>query len=111
MWAVHGLPLSGGVFATGGGDATVKIWAPNTNLNIGEVNGTDVMDGGGETASEQHQQHQHQRQRWVCVGGVRGAAGAVGTVLMNNEALVFGTSEALIARFPLRLCMPKRRPA
>lgn len=66
----------------------------------------DVTDGGGETASEQHQQHQ----RWECVGGVRGAAGAVGTVLMHEEALAFGTSESLIARFPLQLCMPKRRP-
>lgn len=103
MWAVHGFSLSG-VFATGGGDATVKIWAPDTST--GEVNGTDVMDGGDETASEQHQPCK----RWECVGGVRGAAGAVGAVLMNEEALVFGTSEALIARFPLQLCMPKRRP-
>lgn len=107
MWAVHGLPLSG-VFATGGGDATVKIWAPNTS--IGELTGADIMGGGIATAGEQQYQHR-QHQRWECVGGVRGAAGAVGAVLMNEEALVFGTSEALIARFPLQLCMPKRRPA
>lgn len=106
---MHGSSLSGGVFATGGGDAAVKIWAPNTKTKIGEVNGTEVVDGGGETAGEQHQQQHHQT--WECVGGVRGAAGAVGAVLMNEEALVFGTSEALIARFPLQLCMPKRRPA
>lgn len=107
VWAVHGLSFSGGLFATGGGDASVKIWAPTTNINIGEVNGADAMDGGGETESEQNQQHQ----RWECVGGVRGAAGAVGTVFMDQEALVFGTSEALITRFPLQLCMPKSQPA
>lgn len=107
---MHGLSLSGGVFATGGGDATVKIWAPNTNTRIGEANGAEVMGGGGETASEQQQQQQR-RERWECVGGVRGAAGAVGAVLMNEEALTFGTSEALIARFPLQLCMPKHRPS
>eukprot|EP00903_Cladosiphon_okamuranus_P008391 g8067.t1 len=112
VWAVHGLPLSGGVFATGGGDATVKIWAPNTYTNFGKVGGMKIMDRGGETASAEHQhQHQHhQGQRWECVGGVRGAAGAVGTVLLSDEALVFGTSEALIATFPLQFCMPKCRP-
>lgn len=104
MWAVHGLSVSGGVFATGAGDATVKIWAPNTS--IAEANGM-VMDGRGNIESGQHQHHQ----KWECVGGVRGAAGAVGAVLMSQQALVFGTSEALIARFPLHCCMPKRRPA
>ena len=108
MWAAHGLSLSGGVFATGGGDATVKIWAPCTTTNTSEVDGTDVTVGNGEAVSER----KHQHQRWECVGGVRGVAGAVGAVLMNADALVFGTSEALIARFPTHLCMPtKRRPA
>eukprot|EP00752_Nemacystus_decipiens_P012120 g10745.t1 len=109
VWAVHGLSLSGGVFATGGGDATVKIWAPSTNTKIGEMNGSGLTIGGAETASERPEQHD--QLRWECVGGVRGAAGAVGAVLMNEEALVFGTSEALIARFPLQLCMPKHGPA
>lgn len=100
---MHGSSTSG-VFATGGGDATVKIWAPRAVT--GNVSGDNVMLGGGQIVSEEHDQRQHHR--WECVGGVRGAAGAVGAVLVNEEALVFGTSEALIARFPLKSCMPTR---
>ncbi len=103
MWAVHGSSHSG-VFATGGGDTAVKICAQSASDDAvdGEGVGGGVVD---ETPSEEHGQ---QHQRWECVGGVRGTAGAVGTVLMNEQALTFGTSEALIARFPLQLCMPTR---
>lgn len=108
VWAVHGSSLSG-VFATGGGDATVKIWAQKASTEVAdhEAVGVGVIDAGvvDGTPSEEHGQ-QHHQQRWECVGGVRGTAGAVGTVLMNEQALTFGTSEALIASFPLQLCMP-----
>lgn len=107
MWAVHGSSLSG-VFATGGGDATVKIWAPSAN--IGNVSDANVTPKEGKMVNEERGQRQQQQQQhvWECVGGVRGAAGAVGAILVNEQALVFGTSEALIARFPLQSCMPTR---
>lgn len=103
VWAVHGSSLSG-AFATGGGDTNVKIWAQSASADVvdREGIGEGVIDG--TPSGENGQQHQ----RWECVGGVRGTAGAVGTVLMNEQALTFGTSEALIARFPVQLCMPAR---
>lgn len=107
MWAVHGSSLSGGVFATGGGDATVKIWAPGANTgDLNDDNGS--LNKVGKIVSEEYGQQQQQQHGWECIGGVRGAAGAVGALLMDEEALVFGTSEALIARFPLQSCMPAR---
>lgn len=104
---MHGSSLSC-AFATGGGDATVKLWAPTTTNYAEHGNEEAERDnlGSGETRSQQQQQHQPQR--WEVVGGVRGTAGAVGAVLIDEQALVFGTSEALIARFPLQLCMPAR---
>ncbi|CAM9520225.1 unnamed protein product [Scytosiphon promiscuus] len=102
VWAVHSSPFSG-VFASGGGDATIKLWAPIKK--IGEVStGSKIKENGERTSGENEQQDQ--AQRWECVGGVRGAAGAVGAIFMSEKALVFGTSEALIARFPLQKCMP-----
>ncbi|CAM9459423.1 unnamed protein product [Hapterophycus canaliculatus] len=104
VWAVDSSFLSG-AFATGGGDATIKLWAPTKSFG-------DVNDGGDiyrkdERPSRENEQ-QEQTRRWECVGGVRGAAGAVGAILMSEHELVFGTSEAVIARFPLQLCMPGR---
>lgn len=108
VWAVHGSSLSG-VIATGGGDATVKIWAPGANTGD-NISGDNVTLKAGKMVSKEYvqEQQQQQQQGWECVGGVRGAAGAVGALLMNEQALVFGTSEALIARFPLQSCMPAR---
>ncbi|CAM9459645.1 unnamed protein product [Ectocarpus sp. 6 AP-2014] len=105
VWAVHGSSLSG-AFATGGGDATVKLWAPTTTNNAEHGNEEAERDNFG--SGESRHQQQQQQQRWELVGGVRGTAGAVGAVLIDEQALVFGTSEALIARFPLQLCMPAR---
>lgn len=99
MWAVNGSSVPG-VFTTGGGDATVKVWAP-TCTSSAEENASydDVEDK--RLADRGHI-------RWDCVGGVRGTVGAVGAVLMTEEALLFGTSEAIIATFPLQSCMPGR---
>ncbi|CAM9412333.1 unnamed protein product [Ectocarpus sp. 12 AP-2014] len=105
VWAVHGLSLSG-AFATGGGDATVKLWAPTTTNNA--KHGDEEAERDNLGSGQSRRQQQQQQQRWEVVGGVRGTAGAVGAVLIDEQALVFGTSEALIARFPLQLCMPAR---
>lgn len=105
MWAVHSSSLSG-VFATGGGDATIKLWAPAEKID--QVNAGSDADGEHEMPPSRENEQQEQTQRWECVGGVRGAAGAVGAILMSEQALIFGTSEALIARFPLQSCMPGR---
>lgn len=42
------------------------------------------------------------RMKWECVSGVRGTIGAVGAVIICEEGLFFGTSEALITGFPLK---------
>lgn len=136
MWAVHGLSTSG-VFASGGGDAAVKVWAPKitqtdttgyTTKTAGngakndtasaEIEGDETKndnaspgvegDGNGVMGDKRCGERRGGGRRWECVGGVRGAVGAVGAVLMTEEALLFGTSEALIARFPLQSCMPVR---
>lgn len=137
VWAVHGLSTSG-VFASGGGDAAVKVWAPKitqadttgyTTKTRGdgakidtasaEIGGDGTKNDnaspgvGGDGIGVMGDKRGDERcggsgRRWECVGGVRGAVGAVGAVLMTEEALLFGTSEALIARFPLQSCMPVR---
>lgn len=94
---MHGSAVSG-IFATGGGDATLKIWAPKATVDpCREAESTPTGMAGGERG-----------QSWECVGGVRGVVGAVGAVLMTEEKLLFGTTEALIAEFPLQSCMPVR---
>lgn len=113
----------------------MKVWAPKatqtdtaclTNIG-GDETRTDAASaetgrdgtkndnasagvGGGENGVMGDKRGGERRggRRWECVGGVRGAVGAVGAVLMTEEALLFGTSEALIARFPLQSCMPVR---
>eukprot|EP00904_Undaria_pinnatifida_P007038 jgi/Undpi1/3464/HiC_scaffold_16.g06836.m1 len=68
----------------------------------------DKRGGDGTTGVIEDRSRGECGRRWDCVGGVRGAVGAVGAVLMTEDALMFGTSEALIARFPLQSCMPVR---
>lgn len=104
MWTVHS-SFPSGVFATGGGDASIKLWAPVKK--IGKCDAGSDTDGKVASPKRENEQ-QEPRQIWECVGGVRGTAGAVGAILMSEHALVFGTSDALIARFPLQSCMPER---
>lgn len=87
-----GASLVPGVFATGGGDATVKVWAPAARIpqdNDGSCN--------EELAARRH--------NWECVGGIQGTVGAVSTILMTEDTLNFGTSQAILASFPLQSCM------
>lgn len=89
-----------GMFATGGGDASVKIWTPTAHLpedrcdkdHNEKESGMAFFGSAG----------------WECAGGVRGTVGAVGAVLLTKNSLNFGTSEAVIASFPLQSCMPVR---
>lgn len=96
---MHGSPFSG-IFATGGGDATVKVWAPTQTLS-GRAAETRTSRNGKGLGDAQRASI-----GWECVGGVRGTIGAVGAVAITEDELLFGTSEALIARFPLQSCMP-----
>lgn len=100
VWAVHGSPVSG-ILATGGGDATVKVWAP-TSASAGRSAAENRVLSGDKRLGDER----GTPPGWECVGGVRGTIGAVGAVLITEDEMFFGTSEALIARFPLQSCMP-----
>ncbi|CAM9989024.1 unnamed protein product [Sphacelaria rigidula] len=114
VWAVHACS-DVGIFASGGGDATVKVWAPILKDQLPGENADRLSEqnsSGEGDALETRWAVAGSRtprwgQGWECVGGVRGTIGAVGAVLVTDEDLKFGTSEAMIASFPLRSCMPR----
>lgn len=94
---MHGSPFSS-IFVTGGGDATVQLWAPAKT--IPSEGGSDEDDATGRRFDE------GARLKWECVSGARGTIGAVGAVIICEEGLFFGTSEALITRFPFESSFP-----
>lgn len=94
---MHGSPFSS-IFVTGGGDATVQVWAPANTISA--ERDSDEDDETGRRFDEGG------RMKWECVSGVRGTIEAVGAVIICEEGLFFGTSEALIMRFPFKSSFP-----
>lgn len=114
VWTVHGRADTG-IIATGGGDATVKVWIPSALTLVPAARGSPSTLRNPKPSTDATREcrrdgvegvHHSQEVKWESVGGVRGTIGAVGAVLMTEETLLFGTSEALIADFPLHSCMP-----
>lgn len=93
----------------------MKVWAPilkdrlsgESADQLREQNSSGEGDALETKRTEAGSKIPRWGQEWECVGGVRGTIGAVGAVLVTDEDLKFGTSEAMIASFPLRSCMPR----